>query len=94
MFVAASSGRVSRIVRLASHESNFGTGESLYYRLERAVQTGESRIGTTMCVDGGMYVLRRELYRTNFILVCTVVMRRSLFDAAPELVANGLEVCA
>jgi cellulose synthase/poly-beta-1,6-N-acetylglucosamine synthase-like glycosyltransferase len=56
-------GAVTADVRLASNESNFGQGESLYYRVERALQLGESRIGSLMGVDGGMYVLRRELYR-------------------------------
>lgn len=56
-------GAATADVRLASEDSNFGRGESIYYRLERSVQSDESRIGTTICVDGGMYVLRRELYR-------------------------------
>ncbi|MFH1919987.1 MAG: glycosyltransferase family 2 protein, partial [Planctomycetota bacterium] len=56
-------GAASGDVRLASEESNFGEGENAYYRIERAVQLGESRIGSMMGVDGGMYVLRRELFR-------------------------------
>jgi cellulose synthase/poly-beta-1,6-N-acetylglucosamine synthase-like glycosyltransferase len=56
-------GAVSGDVRLASHESDFGEGESLYYRLERAVQLAESRLGSLMGVDGGMYLLRGALFR-------------------------------
>ena len=56
-------GAATGDVRLASYESNFGEGESLYYRIERAIQLGESRIGSVMSVDGGMYVIRRELFR-------------------------------
>jgi len=55
-------GAVTGDVKLGSEDSNFGRGESLYYGLERSIQADESRIGTTICVDGGMYVLRRELY--------------------------------
>jgi cellulose synthase/poly-beta-1,6-N-acetylglucosamine synthase-like glycosyltransferase len=56
-------GAVSGNVRLASHESNFGEGESLYYRIDRAIQVGESRIGSMLGVDGGMYALRKSLFR-------------------------------
>ena len=55
-------GAVTGDVRLASQESDFGRGESLYYRVERAVQKGESLIGSVMGVDGGMYLLKRELF--------------------------------
>jgi cellulose synthase/poly-beta-1,6-N-acetylglucosamine synthase-like glycosyltransferase len=55
-------GAASGDVRLMSHESNFGAGESLYYRIERWIQLHESRAGSMMGVDGGMYVVRRELF--------------------------------
>lgn len=55
-------GAVTGDVRLASQESDFGRGESLYYRVERAVQKGESLLGSVMGVDGGMYLLKRELF--------------------------------
>lgn len=55
-------GAVTGDVQLASHESDFGNGESLYYFYERALQKGESLIGSVMGVDGGMYVIRRELF--------------------------------
>ncbi|HUT89234.1 MAG TPA: glycosyltransferase family 2 protein [Thermoguttaceae bacterium] len=56
-------GAVSGDVRLASEESDFAEGESAYYRLERTVQRAESKVGSMMGVDGGMYVLRRELFQ-------------------------------
>lgn len=56
-------GAVTGDVQIASQDANFGSGESLYYRIERNIQTHESRTGTTICVDGGMYVVRRELYQ-------------------------------
>lgn len=56
-------GAVSGEVRLSSQDSDFGAGESMYYRIERAVQRGESSVGSMMGVDGGMYLVRRELYQ-------------------------------
>jgi cellulose synthase/poly-beta-1,6-N-acetylglucosamine synthase-like glycosyltransferase len=56
-------GAVTADVRLESDQSDFGAGESLYYKLERAVQLGESRFGSVMGVDGGLYVIRRELFQ-------------------------------
>lgn len=56
-------GAVSGEVRLASHESNFEYGESLYYVFERRVQMAESEWGSLMGVDGGMYLVRKELFR-------------------------------
>ncbi|HLJ09704.1 MAG TPA: glycosyltransferase, partial [Planctomycetaceae bacterium] len=93
-------GAVTGDVRLASHDSNFGTGESVYYRIERAIQTCESRIGTTVCVDGGMYVVRRELYGQlpvdtildDFVTSMNVLRRRKSVVFEPRAVAheNGL----
>lgn len=56
-------GAVTADVQLQSEQSDFGAGESLYYKLERAVQRGESRFGSVMGVDGGLYVIRRELFQ-------------------------------
>lgn len=56
-------GAVTGDVRLASEDSDFGRGESLYYVVERAMQKGESLIGSVMGVDGGMYLMKRELFR-------------------------------
>ncbi len=56
-------GAVSGDVQLASDESDFEAGESGYYSIERRLQLGESWLGSMMGVDGGMYVIRRELFK-------------------------------
>ncbi len=56
-------GAVSGDVRLRSEDSDFGAGEGLYYRFERALQVGESIVGSMIGVDGGMYVIRKSLFR-------------------------------
>jgi poly-beta-1,6-N-acetyl-D-glucosamine synthase len=89
-------GAVSGDVRLDSDASNFGTGESLYYRLERAIQRAESRVGSLMGVDGGMYVLRRELYRTlpvdtvldDFVISMNVIRQNRRIAYEPMAVAH------
>ncbi len=55
-------GAVSGDVRLVGGDERLTPGESLYYRMERAIQLGESRMDSIMGVDGGMYVVRRELF--------------------------------
>ena len=55
-------GGVTGDVRLQSEQSSFGLAEALYYRLERSIHSGESNLGAVMGVDGGMYVVRRELF--------------------------------
>ncbi|MFM8224099.1 MAG: glycosyltransferase family 2 protein, partial [Planctomycetaceae bacterium] len=55
-------GAVTGDVRLDSGQADFGEGESLYYRIERGLQLDESALGSIIGVDGGMYVLRRELF--------------------------------
>ncbi|WP_253156445.1 glycosyltransferase [Stieleria tagensis] len=56
-------GGVTGDVRLKSEESSFGLAERLYYRLERSIHRGESKLGAVMGVDGGMYVIRRNLFQ-------------------------------
>lgn len=56
-------GAVTGDVRLASHDANFGEGESCYYSLERRIQEGESHFGSVVAVDGGMYIMRRHLFQ-------------------------------
>ena len=56
-------GAVTGDVQLESERSTFGRGESAYYWIERRLQMAESGIGSTMGVDGGMYVVRRELFQ-------------------------------
>ncbi len=89
-------GAATGDVRLASEQSDFGEGESLYYKLERAVQLGESRFGSLVCVDGGMYVLRREHYRTlrpdtvldDFTTTMNVVQQGQRVIYEPDAIAD------
>jgi len=55
-------GAVTGDVQLQSEKSSFGFGEMLYYQLERCIQRGESSLNAVMGVDGGMYVIRRDLF--------------------------------
>ncbi len=48
------------VVLVGSGEA-FQHGESLYYHIERSIQRAESLTGSVMGVDGGMYLIRREL---------------------------------
>lgn len=89
-------GAVSGEVRLASQESNFGEGESWYYRMERAMQLGESLTGSMIGVDGGMYVIRRELFRPleadtvldDFTTTMHVIQQRRRVVYEPNAVAT------
>lgn len=89
-------GAVSGDVRLASDESNFGDGEALYYRVERAVQAGESRVGSMMGVDGGMYVIRKELFQPlapetildDFVTTMNVIRQGFRVVYEPEAIAT------
>jgi len=58
-------GAVTGDVRLRSETVRYGEGEGLFYRLERFLQRCESRVWTTIGVDGGMYALRKEYYVPN-----------------------------
>jgi len=53
-------GAVTGDVRLASDESDFGRGESLYCDVERAIQKGESFIGSVMGVRMKTELLLRK----------------------------------
>lgn len=89
-------GAVSGDVRLASDESNFGEGEAFYYRIERALQNAESKIGSMMGVDGGMYVVRRELFQPlapdtildDFTMTMNVIRQGKRVIYEPEAVAT------
>jgi cellulose synthase/poly-beta-1,6-N-acetylglucosamine synthase-like glycosyltransferase len=56
-------GAVTGDVRIKSDDAPFGEGEGLYYKYERFIQLRESELGSTVTVDGGMYALRKELFR-------------------------------
>jgi cellulose synthase/poly-beta-1,6-N-acetylglucosamine synthase-like glycosyltransferase len=89
-------GAVTGDVRLASDESDFGRGESLYYEVERAIQKGESFIGSVMGVDGGMYLMRRELFKPvakdtildDFTISMTVIQQGYCIRYEPTAIAN------
>jgi len=92
-------GAASGDVRLASDESDFGRGERLYYWLERSLQLGESRVGSMIGVDGGMYVLRKELFRPlppdtildDFTTTMNVIRqgKRVVYEPAAVATENG-----
>jgi cellulose synthase/poly-beta-1,6-N-acetylglucosamine synthase-like glycosyltransferase len=89
-------GAASGEVRIASHESNFGQGESSYYRIERKIQQAESEIGSMMGVDGGMYVVRRELFQPlpsdtildDFVISMRVLRAGSRIGYVSEAIAH------
>ena len=89
-------GAVTGEVRIASHESNFGQGESSYYSLERRLQIAESRIGSLMGVDGGMYVIRKELFRSlppdtildDFVISMQVIQQGYRVVYEPSAIAH------
>jgi len=92
-------GAATGDVRLASHESNFGQGESLYYRIEKRLQVAESSVGSLMGVDGGMYVLRKPLFQPlpadtildDFVISMRVIQQgfRVVYEPAAVADENG-----
>ena len=86
--IGASTGHVALV---DTHQGIRG-GESLYYWLERRIQSAESRFGSVMGVDGGMYLIKRALYETlyedtildDFVVSMSVIRsgKRVTFDAA------------
>jgi len=89
-------GAVTGDVRIASCDADFGEGESLYYQVERRIQLGESYTGSVMGVDGGMYVLRRELFKPllpqalndDFVLSMQVIQCGCRIAYEPAAFAN------
>lgn len=92
-------GAVTGEVRLEGSDQEFGVGEALYYWMERRIQSAESRIGSVMGVDGGMFLLRRELYEPipidtilDDFLISTNVMRlgkRVIYEASAKATESG-----
>lgn len=89
-------GAVSGNVQLSSDESDFGEGESFYYRIERAVHSGESRIGSMMGVDGGMYMMRRSLFRPlpEDTILDDFVISMQVIQQGYRIVYNGAAIAA
>jgi poly-beta-1,6-N-acetyl-D-glucosamine synthase len=98
-FADSAVGAVSGSVIITSQESDFGAGESVYCRLERAVHMGETRLGSSVTVDGGMYVIRRELFRKipantildDFVIAMHVIRAgfRVVFEPSAVAFENG-----
>jgi cellulose synthase/poly-beta-1,6-N-acetylglucosamine synthase-like glycosyltransferase len=92
-------GAVSGDVVLVGDRAALATGEDLYYRYERWIQRAESAIGSTIGVDGGLYALRRSLFRPppldtildDVVIPMTVVEQgyRVVFEPAAGAVEQG-----
>lgn len=92
-------GAVSGDVQLRSEESDFGEGEKVYYGIERAFQIGESNLGSLIGVDGGMYVIRKELFPIlpadtildDFVISMRVIKqsRRVVYEPSATASENG-----
>lgn len=62
-FADPSVGGVSADVILTNDTTAYSEPESLYYKYERWIQEAESRIGSIIGADGGMYAIRRKLFK-------------------------------
>ena len=92
-------GAVTGDVRLQCGDLDFAEGESFYYRLERQLQCDETSLGSTMGVDGGMYVIRRELFQPiptdtvldDFLISMNVIRagRQIIYDPEAIALENG-----
>ncbi len=92
-------GAVTGEVRLIGSDAEFGAGESLYYWMERRIQRAESRVGSVMGVDGGMYIVRRSLWvpipidtiLDDFFVSMSVVRskRRVVYVSAAKAIESG-----
>ena len=95
-------GAVSGDVRLESQKSSFGSGESLYYLIERQIQEAESSIGSMIGVDGGMYVVRRQSFQSvpddtildDFCISMNVIKKgkRVVYDSKAVATENATEL--
>jgi biofilm PGA synthesis N-glycosyltransferase PgaC len=92
-------GAVTGEVRLVNSGQEFGAGERLYYWIERRIQGAESRLGSVMGVDGGMYLVRRELFQKlpddtildDFTVAMRVMRagRRVIYECAAKATESG-----
>jgi len=89
-FNDAEVGAASADVILQNVETTFGRSESSYYSYERWIQRKESEIGSIIGADGGMYAIRRELFKApspniildDFVISMNVALqgKRVVFD--------------
>ena len=56
-------GAVSGELRLHGRPATGDNQDSRYWQIETAIKIGESRIGGLLGANGGIYAIRRELYR-------------------------------
>jgi cellulose synthase/poly-beta-1,6-N-acetylglucosamine synthase-like glycosyltransferase len=88
-------GAVSGDVRLVDSAQAYAASEGLYYRYERWLQRLESRLGSIVGADGGMYALRRSLYAAvpasvvvdDFVISMEVARRGARVIYDPEAIA-------
>jgi len=92
-------GAVTGDVRIQSEDAPFGDGEGFYYKYERFIQRQESLLGSTVTVDGGLYAIRKELFRPlpadtildDFVIGMNVALsgRRVLYDPSAVATENA-----
>lgn len=92
-------GAVTGEVRLIGSHVEFNAGESLYYWMERRIQSAESRIGSVMGVDGGMYLLVKKLFQPlptdtildDFLVSMNVIRQnyRVVYDGSAKAIESG-----
>jgi poly-beta-1,6-N-acetyl-D-glucosamine synthase len=98
-FVNLEVGGVSGDVRLVDSAESYAASEGLYYRYERQVQRMESRLDSIIGADGGMYAIRRDLFRPppstvvvdDFVISMTVARLgyRVLYDQDAVAIEQG-----
>lgn len=89
-------GAVSGDVQLVSEMQGMEQGEGLFYRLERWTQRSETRAGSLIGVDGGMYAIRRclippiprDTLNEDFTLAMAVLKRGQRVVYEPQAVAH------
>lgn len=92
-------GAVSGDVRLVNAADSHAQSEGLYYRYERWLQELESRLGSIIGADGGMYAVVRKLFHPpsnatvvdDFVISMTVsrLGYRVLYDPKAVAIEQG-----
>ncbi|TKB07423.1 glycosyltransferase family 2 protein [Desulforhopalus sp. IMCC35007] len=90
-FADPSVGGVSANVILTNEKTTFGESESLYYRYERWIQHTESKIGSIIGADGGMFAIRRDLFLapSNNIILDDFVISMNIALQGYRLIYEG-----
>lgn len=95
-FVDPSIGGVSGDVRIINDGVSFGESEGLYLKYERFIQNTESKIGSIIGVDGAMYAIRKELFKTipnniildDFVISMNIARKGYRVIYEPEAIAT------